>query len=176
MDNLDNLKYQLEKNRDNRERAETLYYEQDSIIKENERKIANKVSVLFEKERLDMESNKEIIVGSVQRLNHQQQINNQELIKLNDNLADMSDLKAIYEQKRSLMENNYQELKKTLESEIDTLKLKSEEYKKFNAKEEFKNKKNMFLVILVTSFFAILIGSWLGLGFVDFVRVIFPKI
>ena len=132
---------------------------------------------------MEMASYREVIKGSMDRLNHQQLTNNEYLAELNHNLTNMSDLKAIYETKREIMEQNHQEFVRSLESEANRLKGKiksrkyelkkiEEEYNELSLRKETKKQADKIIVIGLVVFVAVVLGSWLGLGFVDFLRSI----
>ena len=124
MDHLTDLKSKLEKNKDIRNRAVERYHEADHALSENEDKLKQKVATLLEKEKLELVGYREVIKDSIDQLNYQQQQNNDFLAELNNNLNDMSDLKAIYETKREIMEQNHQEFVRSLESKENKLKRK----------------------------------------------------
>ena len=183
MDHLSDLKNKLERNKDNRNTAVERYHYADQALKENEDKLQQKVATLLEKERLELATYRELIKGSVDRLNYQQQQNNEYLSKLNNNLKDMSDLKAFYETKRDIMEQNYKELLTALESQENKLKRRvsklkettkelQEEYDRTSLRLETKKQAYKFISITIIVFAGVVIGSWLGLGFVDISRVI----
>lgn len=183
MDHLSDLKNKLERNKDNRNTAVERYHEADYALSEKEDKLQRKVASLLEKEKMEMASYREVIKGSMDRLNHQQLTNNEYLSELNHNLTDMSDLKAIYETKREIMEQNHQEFVRSLESEANRLqgKIKSrkyelkkieEEYNELSLRKETKKQADKIIVIGLVVFVAVVLGSWLGLGFVDFLRSI----
>lgn len=187
MDQLDKLKNKLAANLDNRSTAVSTIEKEEIAISENEKKLQNKVSILLEKERLEVESYKELVIGSVDRLNNQMKINNEKIGRLGDSLSDMSDLKRLYEEKNKIMSKTHEELKKALKTEEKDLreqnmKLTKEinqkelEYKDLSLKTEFKKQVDKIIVISVVSFIAVLIGSWLGLGFVDFIQSVIQSI
>ena len=183
MDHLSDLKNKLERNKDNRNTAVERYHYADRALSENEDKLKQKVATLLEKERLELATYRELIKGSVDRLNYQQQQNNEYLSELNNNLTDMSDLKAIYDTKREIMEQNHQEFVRSLESEANRLKreIKSrsydlkkieEEYNELSLKKETKKQADKIIAISLVGFVSVVLGSWLGLGFVDLLRSI----
>lgn len=181
MDHLSEFKNKLEQNKDNRNNAVERYHEADHALREKEDKLQHRVATLLEKEKMELASYRELIKGSVDRLNYQQQSNNEYLSKLNENLADMSDLKAIYETKREIMQRNHQELLTALESEENKLKIKvsklrettkelKEEYDQTSIRLETKKQADKIIIIAIFVFIGVVIGSWLGLGFVDVFR------
>lgn len=181
MDHLSELKNKLERNKDNRNTAVERYHEADYALSEKEEKLQRKVATLLEKEKMELASYREVIKGHMDRLNFQQQENNEYLAELNHNLTDMSDLKAIYETKREIMEQNHQELVKALESQENKLKRRvsklkettkelQEEYDRTSIRLETKKQADKFISIAIIVFAAVIIGSWLGLGFVDLIR------
>ena len=183
MDQLSELKDKLQRNVDNRNTAVERYHEADYALSEKEDKLQRKVASLLEKEKMEMASYREVIKGSMDRLNHQQLTNNEYLAELNHNLTNMSDLKAIYETKREIMEQNHQEFVRSLESEANRLKGKiksrkyelkkiEEEYNELSLRKETKKQADKIIVIGLVVFVAVVLGSWLGLGFVDFLRSI----
>lgn len=184
MDQLDKLKNKLATNLDNRSIAVSTIEKEEIAISENEKKLQNKVSILLEKERLEVESYKELVIGSVDRLNNQMKINNEKIGQLGDSLSDMNDLKRLYEEKNKIMSKTHEELKKALKSEEKDLReqnmkltkeitQKEEEYKDLSFKNSFKKQFENILAIILVTFIAVLIGSWLGLGFVEKIRKIF---
>lgn len=187
MDKLDKLKNRLATNVKNREIVIENIEKEEIAISDNERKLQNKVSVLLEKERLEIESYKELVIGSVDRLNHQMQINNKKVEYLGDSLSDLSDLKSLYEEKNRIMRMNHEELKKVLKTEENDLisknkKLlvkimeKEQEYNELSLKTEFKKNIDKVIVIIIIVMTSIIIGSWLGLGFVSFLQSIIQGI
>lgn len=183
MDHLSDLKNKLERNKDNRNTAVERYHEADYALSEKEDKLQRKVATLLEKERMELASYREVIKGSMDRLNYQQLENNEQLAELNQNLKDTSDLKAFYETKREIMEQNYKELLTALESQENKLKRRvskleettkelEEEYDHASLRLEIKKQANKFISIALIVFAGVVIGSWLGLGFVDTLRVV----
>lgn len=183
MDPLSDLKNKLAKNKDNRNTAVARYQEADHVVSQNEQKLQRKVATLLENEKMEIASYREQIKSSMDRLNHQQQRNNEQLIELNQNLADMSNLKAVYERKREIMEQNHQEFLITLESRENELEAKikklfdknkalKKEYKELSIKNEMKKRHDTFVAVIIGTFFAVVIGSFLGFGFVDVLRAI----
>lgn len=183
MDPLSDLKNKLERNKDNRNTAVERYHEADHALSEKEDKLQHRVAILLEKEKMELASYRELIKGSVDRLNYQQQTNNDYLAELNHNLTDMSDLKAIYETKREIMEQNHKELLIALESEENKLKRRvsklkestkelKEEYDRTSIRLEMKKRADKIIVIVLFAFVGVVIGSWLGLGFVSLLRSI----
>ncbi|MDE8133649.1 hypothetical protein PT114_08790 [Erysipelothrix rhusiopathiae] len=178
MDHLSEFKNKLEQNKDNRNNAVERYHEADNALREKEDKLQHRVATLLEKEKMELASYRELIKGSVDRLNYQQQTNNEYLAELNHNLTDMSDLKAIYETKREIMEQNHQELLTALESQENELKRRvnklkettielQEEYDRTSFRLEAKKQADRIIIIVMFAFIGVVIGSWLGLGFVD---------
>ena len=183
MDQLSELKDKLQRNIDNRNTAVELYHEADNALSEKEDKLQRKVASLLENEKMALASYREIIKGSMDRLNSNQQENNAQIAELMINLKDMSDLKALYETKREIMEQNHQELVKALENEENKLKRRvsklkettkelQEEYDQTSLRLETKKQADKFIAIAIIVFAAVVIGSWLGLGFVDILRAI----
>ena len=184
MDHLSDLKNKLERNKDNRNTAVERYHYADQALKENEDKLQQKVATLLEKERLELATYRELIKGSVDRLNYQQQQINEYLSELNNNLTDMSDLKAIYDTKREIMDRNHKEFVSTLESEANRLKGKieshkyelkklEEEYNKLSLRKETKKYTDKIISISFVVFVAVILGSWLGLGFVEIFKDVY---
>lgn len=183
MDHLSDLKNKLERNKDNRNTAVERYHQADHVVSQNEQRLQNKVATLLEKEKMELANYREVIKGSVDRLSRQQETNNEYLAELNHNLTDMSDLTAIYETKREIMEQNHQELLTALESQENKLKRRvnklkettkelQEEYDRTSLRLETKKQADKLIVIVLFVFLGVVIGSWLGLWFVDILRVI----
>lgn len=181
MDHLSDLKNKLERNKDNRNTAVERYHQADYALSEKEDKLQRKVATLLEKEKMELASYREVIKGSMDRLNYQQQENNEQIAELNQNLKDTGDLKAFYETKRGIMEQNHQELLMALESQENKLKRRvnklkettkelQEEYEHTRIRLEAKKQADKILVAAVITFIGVVIGSWLGLGFVDMLR------
>ena len=181
MDHLSEFKNKLEQNKDNRNTAVERYHEADHALREKEDKLQQRVATLLEKEKMELASYRELIKGSVDRLNYQQQTNNEYLAELNHNLTDMSDLKAIYETKREIMEQNHKELLMALESEENKLKRRvsklkestnelKEEYDRTSIRLEAKKRADKIIIIVLFAFVGVIVGSWLGLGFIDILR------
>lgn len=181
MDQLSELKDKLQRNVDNRNTAVERYHEADYALSEKEDKLQRKVASLLEKEKMEMASYREVIKGCMDRLNHQQLTNNEYLAELNHNLNDMSDLRVIYETKREIMEQNHQELLTALESQENELKRRvnklketttelQEEYDRTSFRLEAKKQADRIIIIVLFAFIGVVIGSWLGLGFVDLIR------
>lgn len=72
------------------------------------------------------------------RFSHRQTVMNEQLITLNDNLTDITSLKAVYEAKREELELDYQNQKEALQGQIKSLEKGLESRKKDleNLKEE----------------------------------------
>lgn len=183
MDHLSDLKNKLERNKDNRNTVVERYNQADHVVSQNEQRLQNKVATLLEKEKMELANYREVIKGSVDRLSRQQETNNEYLAELNHNLTDMSDLTAIYETKREIMEQNHQELLTALESQENKLKRRvnklkettkelQEEYDRTSLRLETKKQADKLIVIVLFVFLGVVIGSWLGLWFVDILRVI----
>lgn len=183
MDHLSELKQKLEQNKGNRNNALEIYDQADHAVRENELKLQRKVATLLESEKMELASYREIIKGSVDRLNHQQLTNNEYLAELNHNLNDMSDLKALYATKREIMEQNHQELVTALEDEENRLKREictlqdtnkelNEEYGQMNLKLQIKKQADKLIAITLVVFAAVAVGSFLGIGFVDVIKQI----
>lgn len=181
MDQLSELKDKLKQNIENRNTAVELYHEADNTLSEKEDKLQRRVASLLENEKMALASYREIIKGSMDRLNSNQQENNAQIAELMINLKDMSDLKALYETKREIMEQNHQELVKALENEENKLKRRvsklrettnelQEEYDQTSLRLETKKQADKFIAITLFVFAAVVIGSWLGLGFVDILK------
>lgn len=181
MDPLSELKNKLEQNKDNRNTAVERYHEAEHALTERDDKFQRRVAKLLEKEKMELASYRELIKGSVDRLNYQQQTNNEYLAELNHNLTDMSDLKAIYEARREIMEQNHQELLRALESKENKLKRKvkdrsyelkklEQEFDELSLRKETKKQIDKLIAIGLVVFVAVILGSWLGLGFVDLIR------
>lgn len=181
MDHLSEFKNKLEQNKDNRNNAVERYHEADHALREKEDKLQHRVATLLEKEKMELASYRELIKGSVDRLNYQQQTNNEYLAELNHNLTDMSDLKAIYETKREIMEQNHKELLIALESEENKLKRRvsklkestkelKEEYDRISIRLEMKKKADRIIIIFIFAFIGVIIGTWLGLGFSNVIK------
>lgn len=181
MDHLSEIKNKLERNKDNRNTAVERYHEADHALSEKEDKLQHRVATLLEKEKIELASYRELIKGSVDRLNYQQQTNNEYLAELNHNLTDMSDLKAIYEIKREIMEQNHKELLIALESEENKLKRRvsklkkstkelKEEYDRTSIRLETKKQVDKIITVAIFAFIGVVLGTWLGLGFVDVIK------
>lgn len=181
MDHLSDLKNKLERNKDNRSTAVERYHQADHVVSQNEQRLQNKVATLLEKEKMELANYREVIKGSVDRLSHQQETNNEYLAELNHNLTDMSDLKAIYETKREIMEQNHQELLIALESEENKLKRRvnkfketieelQEEYNQTSLRLESKKQTDKIIIVSLFTFLGVIIGSWLGFGFIDLLK------
>ena len=181
MDHLSDLKNKLERNKDNRSTAVERYHQADHVVSQNEQRLQNKVASLLEKEKMELANYREVIKGSVDRLSHQQETNNEYLAELNHNLTDMSDLKAIYETKREIMEQNHQELLIALESEENKLKRRvnkfketieelQEEYNQTSLRLESKKQTDKIIIVSLFTFLGVIIGSWLGFGFIDLLK------
>lgn len=64
---------------------------------------------------------RELFKNSVDKFSHRQKIMNDQIIELNDNLTDVTALKAVYEAKRETLELDYQNQKTPCRKQIHSL-------------------------------------------------------
>ena len=188
------FKKKLKDNEERREQALTRKRANEMAISKHEQKAANMVGALLEQERLASLRENELIKSKLDRLSEKQHQNNVEMRALSHSLSDLSDLEAVYARKRTLMEQNYQELKKMRQADElllternkelikqnkkkkEALDKLSEEYDALSLNFEMKKRSHQFVVSVLVVFVGIVLGSILGIPFVDFFRKIFEGI
>lgn len=142
MEHLSELKNKLAHNKENRNIAEYRFYEEDTIINDNEIKVAKTVGVLLEKERMVFASDREILFNQVmskmdgydQKLTHVGQLAG----SLSEKISNTDHLNTLHAIKTKNLENDLIEREKALEH---SYKVKEESLKRKHAQiiEELRN-------------------------------------
>lgn len=142
MDHLSELKNKLAHNKENRNIAEYRFYEEDTMINDNEIKVAKTVGVLLEKERMVFASDREILFNQVmskmdgydQKLTHVGQLAG----SLSEKISNTDHLNTLHTIKTKNLENDLIEREKALEH---SYKVKEESLKRKHAQiiEELRN-------------------------------------
>lgn len=150
-------------------------------LNSNEQLMAHYLSQLMGKQYESEAQVRTKIADRLDRLSDQQTVNNDFLAELSSNLNDMSDLKAIYETKRNIMEQNYQELLKELETQRNTVleqlsdmkegkTLLEKQLHQITIRKKFITLKNNIIVGSIFLALVFIIASILGFGIVDSFR------
>lgn len=144
--------------------------QKEDIEKEMEQFISN----VFFKNEIASAQERQLLQDKLDRFSHRQTVMNEQLITLNDNLTDITSLKALYEAKREELELDYQNQKNALNSQIKTLEKRVE-----SLKEEISTKTDKLDQIVAdtkkASFLKALKRSWIILavfGLVGFLALI----
>lgn len=142
MDQLSELKKKLAHNKENRNIAEHLFYEEGTMINDNEIKVAKTVGVLLEKERMVFASDREILFNQVmskmdgydQKLTHVGELAG----SLSEKISNTDHLNTLHAIKTKNLENDLIEREKALEH---SYKVKEESLKRKHAQiiEELRN-------------------------------------
>ena len=144
-DRLEQLKKQV-KNTSNKQRqlqtqkenAQEVVLKKKRELQENQEEMTELIRSVFGQSELAAARERELLKDKLDRFSHRQTVMNEQLITLNDNLTDITSLKAVYEAKREELELDYQNQKEALQGQIESLEKGLESRKKDleNLKEE----------------------------------------
>ena len=182
---MSNQQYQLQAQKESVKET-VAYREQEK--EQNQQEMVQLVRSVFGQSELAAAKERELLKDKLDKFSHRQSVMNEQLITLNDNLADTTSLKAVYEAKRQQLELDYQNQKdalqrqissldehlearrndlERLESEIDAMQSKLNEIVTETKKATFWNelKKtwiDKWFVFIIVGFIALLIGGFAG--------------
>ena len=148
------------------------------------------IRTVFGQSELMAAKERELLKDTLDKFYHSQNVTNEQLIALNDNLADTASLKAIYEAKRDHLEWDYQQEKMTLRGQLNELekRIENQQDKIASLDKEIDNKndeiqvneKNIrerkfleamkktwvdkWLPMMTAGFMAVFLGGFLGWG------------
>ena len=192
---LDELKKQVRETskqqlqiQDRRTKAKELATYREQEQEQNEQEMVQFVRSIFGQSELAAAKERELLQDKLDRFSYRQTLMNEQLITLNDNLADITSLKAIYEAKREVMELDFQNQKETLLKQIKTLNSRldhqKEELESLNEEISIKTSKleeinaetkkatfwmefkktwiDKWLVYIIVGFIALIIGGFAG--------------
>lgn len=104
-----------------REQAEEMVAYHKQAQDKNQQEMTQLVRNVFGQSELAAAKERELLHDQLERFAHSQNVMNEQLIALNDNLTDMTSLKALYDAKREELETDHRIQKATLEKQIDAL-------------------------------------------------------
>lgn len=194
-----NQQLQLQSQRDRTKEIKS-YRKQEQ--EQNQQEMVQLVRSVFGQSELAAAKERELIQDKLDRFSHRQTIMNNQLITLNDNLTDITSLKAVYEAKREELELDYQNQKDSLQGQIKHLNERLESQKKHldSLEEDIKTKtieldeiiaeikRKTFMrelkktwidkcfVLILVGFIALIIGGFFGWGIFTLVDNIFSSI
>ena len=113
-----NQQYQLQQQKI-RTQKEVSYREQEK--NKNNQEMTEFIRSVFLQNEIANAKERELLKNSVDKFSHRQKIMNDQIIELNDNLTDVTALKAVYEAKRETLELDYQNQKDALQEQIHSL-------------------------------------------------------
>lgn len=99
---------------------ETVAYHKQAQDK-NQQEMAQFVRNVFGQSELAAAKERELLHDQLERFAHSQNVMNEQMITLNDNLTDMTALKALYDAKRAELELDFKNQKEALERQIEQL-------------------------------------------------------
>lgn len=104
-----------------REQAEEMVAYHKQAQDKNQQEMAQLVRNVFGQSELAAAKERELLHDQLERFAHSQNVMNEQLITLNDNLTDMTSLKALYDAKREELELDFRNQKEALERQIEQL-------------------------------------------------------
>lgn len=107
-------------------------------IEKNEQEMISMVQSMMAESQLADIRDRELIKDAINKMTHAQRETNKQIIKLNDYLLDTTALKDLWNEKRRLLEETYNEEENTLKSEIRVLN--DQKQKLLNETFELENK------------------------------------
>lgn len=148
------------------------------------------IRTVFGQSELMAAKERELLKDTLDKFYHSQNVTNEQLIALNDNLADTASLKAIYEAKRDHLEWDYQQEKMTLRGQLNELEkriesqqdkiasldkeIESKKEENFLIEERLKNRKflekmkktwlDYWMPMITAGFMAVFLGGFFGWG------------
>lgn len=194
-----NQQYQLQQQKI-RTQKEVSYREQEK--NENNQEMTEFIRSVFLQNEIANAKERELFKNSVDKFSHRQKIMNDQIIELNDNLTDVTALKAVYEAKRETLELDYQNQKDALQKQIHSLaerietskndlkKIKNEiqdkqakldelnvKIKRATFLYEFKHTwVDKWLNLALVGFISLIIGGFFGWGIFSLIGSIFSAI
>lgn len=127
-DRLDQLKRQVRETSNQqhqlqaqKERAKEIISYREQEKKQNQQEMVQLIRSVFGQSELAAARDRELLQDKLDKFSHRQSVMNEQLITLNDNLTDMTSLKAVYEVKRQQLELDYQNQKDALQRQISSL-------------------------------------------------------
>lgn len=132
-DRIEQLKQQIRetsnqqrKLQEQKEKVQELALEKKQEYQQNQREMTEFIRTVFGQSELMAAKERELLKDTLDKFYHSQNVTNEQLIALNDNLADTASLKAIYEAKRDHLEWDYQQEKMTLRGQLNELEKRIE--------------------------------------------------
>lgn len=185
-----------------RDRTQEIVSDRERKQEQNQQEMVQLVRNVFGQSEIAAARERELLQDKLDRFSHRQTVMNEQLITLNDNLTDITALKAVYEAKREELELDYQNQKEALQGQIESLEeclesrkielesLKEEistntskleeivaETKKATFKSELKKTWiDKWLSFALVGFIALIIGGFAGWGVFTFIGNIFSAI
>lgn len=185
-----------------RDRTQEIVSDRERKQEQNQQEMVQLVRNVFGQSEIAAARERELLQDKLDRFSHRQTVMNEQLITLNDNLTDITALKAVYEAKREELELDYQNQKETLQGQIKSLEKRLESRKKDleSLKEEIstntskleeiasETKKATFkkelkktwvdkwLSFAIVGFIALIIGGFLGWGIFTLIDNVFSSI
>lgn len=185
-----------------RDRTQEIVSDRERKQEQNQQEMVQLVRNVFGQSEIAAARERELLQDKLDRFSHRQTVMNEQLITLNDNLTDITALKAVYEAKREELELDYQNQKDALQGQIESLEerlesrkidleslkeeistntSKLEEIVSETKKETFKSelKKtwvDKWLSFAIVGFIALIIGGFLGWGIFTLIDNVFSSI
>lgn len=122
-----NQQLQLQSQRD---RTKEMVSNREQEQQQNQQEMTQLIRSVFGQSELAAARERELLKDKLDRFSHRQTVMNEQLITLNDNLTDITSLKAVYEAKREELELDYQNQKEALQGQIKSLEKRLESRKK----------------------------------------------
>lgn len=155
-DRIEQLKQQIRetsnqqrKLQEQKEKVQELALEKKQEYQQNQREMTEFIRTVFGQSELMAAKERELLKDTLDKFYHSQNVTNEQLIALNDNLADTASLKAIYEAKRDHLEWDYQQEKMTLRGQLNELekRIENQQDKIASLDKEIDNKNDEIQVI-----------------------------
>ncbi len=196
-DRIEQLKQQIRetsnqqrKLQEQKEKVQELAFEKKQEYQQNQREMTEFIRTVFGQSELMAAKERELLKDTLDKFYHSQNVTNEQLIALNDNLADTASLKAIYEAKRDHLEWDYQQEKMTLRGQLNELEkrienqqdkiasldkeIESKKEENFLIEERLKNRKflekmkktwlDYWMPMITAGFMAVFLGGFFGWG------------
>lgn len=196
-DRIEQLKQQIRetsnqqrKLQEQKEKVQELALEKKQEYQQNQREMTEFIRTVFGQSELMAAKERELLKDTLDKFYHSQNVTNEQLIALNDNLADTASLKAIYEAKRDHLEWDYQQEKMTLRGQLNELEkriesqqdkiasldkeIESKKEENFLIEERLKNRKflekmkktwlDYWMPMITAGFMAVFLGGFFGWG------------
>lgn len=155
-DRIEQLKQQIRetsnqqrKLQEQKEKVQELALEKKQEYQQNQREMTEFIRTVFGQSELMAAKERELLKDTLDKFYHSQNVTNEQLIALNDNLANTASLKAIYEAKRDHLEWDYQQEKMTLRGQLNELekRIENQQDKIASLDKEIDNKNDEIQVI-----------------------------